>query len=190
MARPRTFDETTAVDAAMRVFWRAGYDASTTEELCDATGLRRSSIYNTFRSKRDLFLRALTHYTASKNRTTAEVLERDAPLRDRLRDLLDRIAEPDAADPVGCLVVRASVELAPRDAEVAAVLERDRRERFAMLRDAFLAARGAGELPGDLDPSDAAHFVIATISGMQVAAAAGAGPEVLRGIAGSASRVF
>ncbi|NUS02366.1 MAG: helix-turn-helix transcriptional regulator, partial [Nonomuraea sp.] len=59
MARPRTFEEDRAVEAAMRAFWDAGYEATSTQDLCAATGLGRSSIYNTFAGKRDLFERAL-----------------------------------------------------------------------------------------------------------------------------------
>jgi AcrR family transcriptional regulator len=65
MPRPRTFDEDRAIDAAMRLFWTSGYEATSTQDLCEATGLGRSSIYNTFTSKRDLFDRALRRYTES-----------------------------------------------------------------------------------------------------------------------------
>lgn len=62
MARPREFDETAAVDSAMRAFWRLGYDATSVGELEKATGLSRISIYNTFGDKEGLFLRALDQY--------------------------------------------------------------------------------------------------------------------------------
>src|SRR5690606_8821359 len=62
MARPRTFEEEQALEAAMRAFWRRGYEATSTQDLCAATGLGRSSVYNAFDSKRELFTRALRRY--------------------------------------------------------------------------------------------------------------------------------
>ncbi|CAM5616019.1 TetR/AcrR family transcriptional regulator OS=Streptomyces alboniger OX=132473 GN=CP975_28210 PE=4 SV=1 [Streptomyces alboniger] len=67
MARPRTFDEERALDAAMHAFWVKGYEATSTQDLCEATGLGRSSIYNTFSSKHALFRRALARYMDAMN---------------------------------------------------------------------------------------------------------------------------
>ncbi|CAM5718428.1 hypothetical protein SALBM311S_08525 [Streptomyces alboniger] len=65
MARPRTFDEEGALDAAMRTFWEKGYESTSTQDLCDATGLGRSSIYNTFKGQARLFERVLARYIDS-----------------------------------------------------------------------------------------------------------------------------
>src|SRR3954465_12479752 len=103
MARPRQFDEEAAVDRAMRAFWTAGYEATSTQDLCEATGLGRTSIYNTFKSKHDLFERALDRYMTSKNASTFEVLESGRPVKEKVRILLQRIIDAEAGDPAGCL---------------------------------------------------------------------------------------
>ncbi|WP_067477126.1 TetR/AcrR family transcriptional regulator [Actinomadura hibisca] len=185
MARPRKFDEERAVEAAMHAFWAAGYEATSTEDLCRATGLGRSSIYNTFKSKRDLFDRALRHYTTVKTARVLAALEGDAPVRDKVRALFEQILQGDA-DEVGCLVVNTSVELAPRDPGIAALLRRDYDVRFTALRTVLDTARRTGEIAADKDPGQLAHFVITTISGMQVSASAGADRATLRQVAGAA----
>ena len=186
MARPRQFDEERAVEAAMRAFWSAGYEATSTQDLCDATGLGRSSIYNTFKSKRDLFDKALGRYTRTKNDWLAELLDGDLSAREKVRTLLWQCVEPDAEDPLGCLVVNSIVELAPRDPEVAARLRRDYDRRFDGLRAAIEAGQRAGEIDPGKDAWALTHFAIATISGMRVAARGGAGRDVLEGIASTA----
>ncbi len=98
MARPRSFDEERALDAAMHAFWANGYEATSTQDLCEATGLGRSSIYNTFTSKHDLFRRALTRYMDGMNAGQLQILEDvERSATERLRALFDRIIEGDHA---------------------------------------------------------------------------------------------
>jgi AcrR family transcriptional regulator len=186
MPRPREFDEDRALDAAMRAFWQAGYEATSTQDLCVATGLGRSSIYNTFHSKRTLFEQSLRQYMSVRTDWLEEMLGRPGPVREKVRELLWNAVDPPEGDPLGCLVVNSLVELAPKDEEVAAALARDQARRHEALRAALTAARREGELPPTADPVALAHFVMATISGMQVMARGGANQAALTAIAETA----
>lgn len=105
MARPRQFDEAQAVDAAMRIFWSSGYEATSTEQLCEATGLGRSSIYNTFKSKHDLFRQAMSHYAELKNAELLALLESEQSIRSKIRALFDvAVVEATNGNRDGCLV--------------------------------------------------------------------------------------
>ncbi|MFF7728198.1 TetR/AcrR family transcriptional regulator [Streptomyces sp. NPDC008001] len=186
MARPRKFDEERAVDAALEAFWTAGYEATSTQDLCEATGLGRSSIYNAFKSKHDLFRRALLLYMERKSGSSVALLEEERPAREKIRALLDVIVEEEglyAEDGRGCLVVNSCIELAARDAEVARVLERDYRRRFEALKAAIESGQRDGDIDRAKDAGALAHFVIAAIGGMRVSARAGAGREALESIA-------
>ncbi|MFI7674096.1 TetR/AcrR family transcriptional regulator [Actinophytocola sp. NPDC049390] len=186
MPRPREFDEDRALDAAMRAFWSEGYEATSTQDLCEATGLGRSSIYNTFRSKRDLFEQALTRYMTERTATTLALLADARPVREKVRTLLWQSVDPPEDDPLGCLVVNSLVELGPRDEHVAALLRTDQDRRFAALRDAFTAGRAAGEVAADKDPAALAHFVVSSINGMRVMARAGADRATIESVARTA----
>ncbi|MFB4197174.1 TetR/AcrR family transcriptional regulator [Streptomyces carpaticus] len=172
MARPRTFDEDRALDAALETFWSLGYEAASTDDLCTATGLGRSSLYNTFRSKHALFLRALDRYTARMNERSRALLEDETrPVPERIAALLARFTEePEPGVPPGCMVVNTAVELSGRDPEIGDRLERDYQERHAMLTTALAAGQRAGEIDREKDPRALAHFLIATMSGMRVTA--------------------
>jgi TetR/AcrR family transcriptional regulator, transcriptional repressor for nem operon len=183
VARPRQFDEDRAVDAAMRAFWSAGYEATSTQELCAATGLGRSSIYNTFSSKRDLFERALRRYMREKNSGIVAILDGDGSARDKVRALLWQVVESPHDDPLGCLVVNATVELGPHDAELAGLLHADLNHRLSLLATTIAAGQRAGEIEKARDAGDLAQFVVSTISGLRVAARGGAGRETLEAIA-------
>lgn len=188
MARPKEFDEHRAVDAAMRAFWSAGYEATSTQDLCTATGLGRSSIYNTFTSKRDLFERALRHYITMKNTPLFDLLDSDAPARERISAVLHRAADAPDTEPTGCLVVNSIVELAPHDADIKATLRADQERRLDALTATIVSGQRAGEFAGDGDPRAIAEFLTATISGIRVAARGGADHATLTSIADTAMR--
>ncbi|MFH8989797.1 TetR/AcrR family transcriptional regulator [Streptomyces sp. NPDC017940] len=193
MARPRTFDEERALDAAMRAFWANGYEATSTQDLCEATGLGRSSIYNTFTSKHDLFRRALARYIDLMSVPQAEILEDTGRSgMERIRALLTRIVDTeyeyreDDGTSIGCLTVNTVVELARRDPDAAALVERDLDIRLGLLRVALDAGRRDGSITTGRDTDALARFVNATIGGMRVSAQAGAGRAVLESIADTA----
>lgn len=192
MPRPRTFDEDRAVDAAMRTFWVNGYEATTTEELCAATGLGRSSIYNAFTSKHELFRRALVRYLDTMTADQLGILEDEArsPV-ERLRDLFAAVVDGEVATrrdgrSIGCLAVNTTVELAGRDPDAAAILERDHQRRAAALRVVIAAGQRAGEITSRRDPDALAHYLIAVIGGIRVSGQAGADRPTLQSIADAA----
>ncbi|WP_285693152.1 TetR/AcrR family transcriptional regulator [Actinomadura sp. NBRC 104412] len=190
MGRPRGFDEGRALDAAMLTFWEKGYEATSTEDLCAATGLGRSSIYNTFRSKHDLFERSLGRYLDAMTGAQVAVL-RDAGRTgaERVRAVLRMIVEEDAdcraagGRSPGCLAVNSIVGLAGRDAAVAAMLERDTARRLDALRSAVEAGQRDGSITSKRDAGELSRFVNAAVAGMRVSGQGGAGPAVLESIA-------
>ncbi|GIG70996.1 TetR/AcrR family transcriptional regulator [Phytomonospora endophytica] len=183
MGRPRQFSEERAVDAAMRVFWSQGYEATSTQDLCAATGLGRSSIYNTFRSKHDLFTRSLEHYFAITSATLDEIVASGGSASARLRRLLDITVEEAAGQGRdGCFAVNCTVELGPRDEAVDAMLNRERDRRIDVLGDLVREGQRDGEFPG-ADPLAVANYLMSVIGGIRISARSGAAGPVLQGIA-------
>lgn len=182
MARPRQFDEDHAVDTAMRVFWAKGYTATSTEDLCDATGLKRSSLYNTFTSKHHLFTLALNRYMTDKTGALLTALDEPGPVRQKLRDILRAAIDDELSNADGCLVVNSTMELARTDREVARLLAADADRRLAALRAAIRDGQRSGELSDVRQPEELAHFIVATVGSLRVSARAGTAPEILKSI--------
>lgn len=189
MARPRMFDEERALDAAMHTFWEKGYEATSTQDLCEATGLGRSSIYNTFKSKRDLFGRALAHYIDTMTTAQLAVLE-DTRHRasDRIRGLFAMIVDGETEHraggrSLGCLTVNTTVELAARDSRAAELLERDTARRLAVLRAVIEEGRRDGSITSQRDAEALARFINAAIGGMRISSQGGADRTALESIA-------
>ncbi|MFC9691761.1 TetR/AcrR family transcriptional regulator [Kribbella sp. NPDC056951] len=191
MVRPRMFDEEQAVDAAMRVFWASGYEATSTQELCTATGLGRSSIYNTFSSKRSLFDLALQRYMAQTTSAQLELIRRtELPIRERVRQILWRAVEPDPGDPSGCLVINTVVELGPTDPELVEILDRDHAVKLTALADEIRAAQTAGDVDASRDPNALADYVYVVLGGLRVAARRGAPAGAQQSVIEAALQAF
>ncbi|MGY5133439.1 TetR/AcrR family transcriptional regulator [Streptomyces nigrescens] len=193
MARPRKFDEGQALDAAMDAFWAAGYAATSTQDLCDATGLGRSSIYHTFKSKHDLFERALARYMEHKNAELFTLLESELPARQKIRALLQRVIDEecaDGADRRGCLVVNTCIEVSAHDPSVAASLEQDYGVRLAALRAVIESGQRDGDIAPGKDAGTLAHLVIASVGGLRVSARSGVGRAALEAVADATLSTF
>ncbi|MEV5441891.1 TetR/AcrR family transcriptional regulator [Streptomyces sp. NPDC052644] len=191
MARPRTFDESAVLDAAAREFRVHGFAETSTEQLCEAAGVRRSSLYNAFTSKDELFVRALQHYVATTGARQSTILTDDEMTgAERLRTLVDVVADEElqAANrghAAGCMVVQSLMnpDLRERDERVARILDRDLRARLSLLSGAIRAGQVDGSIAEDVDPDDGAVLVSTVISGLRVTAQTGVDVETLRRIA-------
>ncbi len=192
MARPRQFDEGRALDAAMRAFWEYGYEATSTQDLCAATGLGRSSIYNTFSSKRELFARSLARYLDAMAEAQAAVLEDESRSpAGRVRALLDKIVadefdhRPDGRS-LGCLGVNSTVELAARDPEAARLLDRDAARRLRTLSAVIAAGQRDGSIVSARGSDSLARYLNAVIGGMRITAQGGADRAAVQAVADTA----
>lgn len=190
MARPRTFDETAVLDAAAAQFRVHGFADTSTEQLCEAADVRRSSLYNAFTSKDELFVRALEHYAATM-RGRQEVILTDASLTgaERLRKLVDAIVDEERAargegHAAGCMAVHTLMnpDLRARDERIARILDHDLQLRLGMLEDAIRAGRADGSIPDGPAVRESALLVNTLVSGIRVTAQTGVPPEMLRRI--------
>ncbi|MEQ4724092.1 TetR/AcrR family transcriptional regulator [Nonomuraea sp. B19D2] len=181
MGRPKQFDPDVAVDQAMDVFWRKGYGATTPQDLVDALGIGKGSLYNTFGSKHALFEAALGRYRDSQAAALIEMLEEPGPVKDRLRGALRLLAELDLADPDrrGCMAVNTAAELGRADESAARLVRRmlDRTE------DAFRAlieeGQRGGEIAADRDAHALGSLLLNTVVGMRLIARVADGPDRL-----------
>ena len=118
MARPREFDETAVLEAAMNCFWARGFEQTSVRELAEQMGITGASLYNAFGDKRSLYRRAFVHYLAQTVRDRVARLEKLPPAL-AIRTFFDEIIERSVDDEQrrGCMLVNAALELAPYDCE-------------------------------------------------------------------------
>jgi len=191
MPRSREFDPGSAIDHALDKFWDKGYGATSMQELVDATGVHRGSMYGTFGSKHDLFLATLDRYCELES---AALLRRAAaapsPLA-ALERILDRFARESAGPGArGCYMVNAIAERGSTDEAVRKRADAALSGLRALLEERIVAARKAGEIPSQGNTGELAAFLVNTIQGLRVMGKAGTGRTSLRAIAAIALRAL
>jgi len=167
--RPRKFDQDDVLVAAGRVFWQKGYHAASIDDLCEATGVLRGSLYAAFGDKKGLLLAALKHYGESRVERLAESLRCPQASRETFRQAL-RYYTQAVTDVTGrgCLITNTAMEMIPQDAEVAAVVESIFRRMAALLAAEYGRARRAGIFTRDLDEVTVGHYLLTATQGMRV----------------------
>jgi len=184
VGRPRAFDVDVALDRALDVFWRKGYEGASMAELTDAMGINRPSLYAAFGNKEELFRKVLDRYLAGPAGFACAALE--APTAREVAERLlfgavDALTDPE--HPRGCLVVLGALSCGTTAEPIREELVLRRAAAEAALRDRFFLARENGDLPGTSDPGDLARYIWALLHGMTVHAASGATRGDLRCLA-------
>ncbi len=168
MPRGKTFDPASKIDEAVDLFWRRGCDAVSVQDLVEALGLNRGSLYDTYGGKEQLWLRALARYCELRNARLAELLDSSAgPVLPRLRALLTEIAGESADGPRGCLVVNAVTERTA-DPETRELAVRQINHVEDVLYQALEQAHAAGEIPAASSPRKLARFLVVMLQGLHV----------------------
>ena len=179
MPRTKEFETGDALDAAMQLFWRKGYAATSLRDLLDGMGIGYGSFYNAFGNKHALFLASLDRFRELRTSWIDEVLEDSGHggIEEVFRRTVDGLVgfEPRR----GCLLANTAVELGPHDAEVAAKISRYVRHTEAVFERAVIRAQEAGEIPADRDPRALARFLVNALHGMRVLARVGTDRAVL-----------
>jgi len=184
MGRPRAFDADKALDEAMEVFWRHGYDGATIAQLTKAMGINPPSLYAAFGSKEDLLKAALDRYSARRAEFMCDILS--APTaREVAGRMLLQIADSqtDPANPPGCLLVQGGLACGAGHENVPFELAARRAQTEDQLRERFIKAKAEGDLGAEADPVALARYLSAVTAGMGVLASSGADRDALRQVA-------
>lgn len=189
MARQKEFERETVLKRAIGVFSDHGFEGTSTDVLLKAMKISRQSMYDTFGDKWQLYLQALQRYVTESISVQLAVLnEKPSPTKG-LEALLETMIHTALADPApACLGISAICEFGTSERDVVLMTEMSGRTLLAAIERRVTEAIAAGEASADLDPAEAAHFFLSTLTGIKVAARGGASADMLRGIARVAMR--
>ncbi len=184
LGRPLEFDPDKAIDAAVEVFWRKGYEATSMTDLLEAMNLSKSSLYQTFGSKQQLFERCLSRYADRLSAEMAKDLEEAKSGRSFIEDTFGGVADtaqqPEGAK--GCLIANSANEFGQREPALAAPVS-DGLNRFARIfMDAVIKGQAEGSISADADPRALGNYLVGTMNGLRTMIKAGADRRSAKGM--------
>ncbi|WP_368517243.1 TetR/AcrR family transcriptional regulator [Rhizobium sp.] len=184
MARPREFDREAALEKALRVFWAKGFAATSTDDLREAMGIGRQSLYGAFGDKRTLYLEALDTYQQRTNSGHVGRLSGPtSPLRG-IEDLLSGlVSEDDCERALGCMGVGSVGEFGVTDPDLNARRSAASAALGRRILERVSEGQRSGEINPNLDAEETAAFIQMTMTGLQVAARGGARAADLKAMA-------
>jgi AcrR family transcriptional regulator len=187
--RPREFDAETALDRALEVFWRKGYEGASLSELTEKMGISRPSLYAAFGNKEELFRKALDRYTKGPAAYNRDVLN-EPTARGVAERLLKKTAEylTDPCHPPGCLGVQGALSCSEAAESIKKELCGRRAAMEAALKERFERAKQEGDLEPGASPADLALYLATVTQGMSVQAAGGATRDALLKVAAMSLR--
>jgi TetR/AcrR family transcriptional regulator, transcriptional repressor for nem operon len=171
MARPREFDEATALEAAMNCFWAQGYELTSVRDLAEQMGITGASLYNAFGDKRSLYRQALRHYLEQTVRDRVARLERLRPFP-AIRTFFDEIVERSVKDRQhrGCMLVNSALELAPYDPEFQKIVAEEMIFIEAFFRRSIEAGQKDGTILAIRPAAELAKLLLSVLLGIRVLA--------------------
>jgi AcrR family transcriptional regulator len=189
--RPRAFDTERALDCALKVFWRKGYEGTSLPDLTRAMGINRPSLYAAFGNKESLFRKAMDRYTQGPAAYALEALNEPTA-----RAVVDRLLQgsidqmDDRRNPRGCLLVQGGLACGESAQGIRKELAARRELLVVALRRRFERARSEGDLSPAADSAVLARYIATLLHGMSIEAASGASVKELRAVAETAMRAW
>ncbi len=184
LGRPLEFNPEEALDAAVDVFWCKGYEATSMTDLLDAMDLSKSSLYQTFGSKRQLFERSLARYadwlSAKMTKELAEAKSGRSFIEDTFEAVANTAQQPEGAK--GCLIANSANEFGQREPALAIPVS-DGLQRFTrVFMDAVIKAQAEGGVSASADPHALANYLLGTMNGLRTMIKAGADKRSAKGM--------
>ncbi|MEU3464286.1 TetR/AcrR family transcriptional regulator [Streptomyces sp. NPDC006733] len=194
MPRPRAFDEHHVLERAREQFWTTGFAGTRMDDIAQATGLGKGSLYGAFGDKGKLFHRVFDDWCTAVVEVAEERLAGgpDAEALARLSGYVHLMAENAAADTErrGCLVAKGAAELAQHDPTVAAQSAATMTALLTLLQTEISAAQRHGDIDRAADPEQLAALLLTVVRGIEAVGKAGLAPQTLRTIADTALAVL
>lgn len=170
MARNKDFDEKDVLKKAIGLFWNKGYNGTSMQDLVDGLGISRSSLYDTFGDKHQLYVKSLQAYREGYGNKMCKMINEAPSAKEAMRQLLEMVVNNLLSDEQrrGCFIVNAGVELAAHDAEVGAVICANEQQLEETFLKVIQKGQNNGELDKTKDPQALARFFGNTVKGLQV----------------------
>lgn len=184
MARNKEFDTNLVLHKAMEVFGHYGYEGTSMQLLLEGLGIARQSLYDTYGTKRDLFLKAVNHYVNEKSSAVVAYLAETASVKTAIKEIFEAIGETlrDEQRRKECFILYSAIDQVPHDPEIAVLFNEDKKRLEQALYDALVRGVQQGEFSANRDLQALARYLYHARYGLTQAAKLSDDPLVIEQI--------
>lgn len=169
--RPRAYEPEIALGKALDLFRKQGFAATSLDDLSEATGMNRPSLYGAFGDKRELYIKSYQRYREDARASMVEIFRQEMPVRQRLERIFAsalNIYLSGETGPRGCFTVVTAASEAVGDPEIRAMVIDGLTELDKAFTNCFRRAKEKGELPESADPAALAQLASATVHSIAI----------------------
>ncbi|MCQ6961143.1 TetR/AcrR family transcriptional regulator [Mucilaginibacter aquariorum] len=166
MPRNKEFDYQDKLKVARDLFWKKGYQATTMNDLVDALAINRSSIYDSFGNKHDLFLKCLHDYIQEIELNYQDSANKGGSALESAIIIIKDVVKTILIDTKTCLAINSTFELSRIDEDVNRMLKQQANNSIKLFEDLFLKAQQEGDLSAGKDPNLLAYFVVTSFASL------------------------
>jgi len=168
LGRPREFNTEQALEAAMQQFWRVGYEATSLQDLLDVMNLSKSSLYQTYGSKHELFLRSIDFYQQASANELQQRLDNSLTSKAFMNGFLeDVISEASSKKKKGCLLVNTVNELSHRDKAVSKAVLNGIDNVADVIKQAIKRGKKEGAIKSTVNTDTLVNYIVSNVSGLR-----------------------
>ncbi|MDO1500551.1 TetR/AcrR family transcriptional regulator [Winogradskyella maritima] len=170
MPKTEIFNRQIVIDQATEVFHRKGYHATSMQDLVDATGLNRSSIYNSFENKQSLFLLCLKNYSGRYTRANVQSTLSNASTIKVIESIFNLYIQEicNDKDGKGCLIVNCKSEMANKDKAINNFLIAHQNDTLAFLEDVVILGQAKDDINTSRSAKDYALYLFSSLQGLRM----------------------
>ncbi len=170
MPRTEVFNREQVVAQARDVFWTKGYNGTSMQDLVDATGLNRSSIYNSFGSKMELYQLCLSSYQGSNFEYIQMLFDSAKSPLEGIQKFFANAVVQITTDKKGkgCMIVNCNTEMANQDLDLAHWVGNNQSRMVALFKKAIIQAQEQGQLNTNKDPQVLASYLVSFTQGLRI----------------------
>jgi TetR/AcrR family transcriptional regulator, transcriptional repressor for nem operon len=182
IGRPREFDTEQALEAAMQVFWSKGYEATSLSDLITAMKISKSSFYQTFENKHQLFENCINYYLDTFIGNMTDSLRKARTGRAFIEDTFYSMADEakPSCDRRGCLILNCASEFAQKDPVIAALITKSIKKVTDVYLEAVKRAQQEGNISPNKKPLPLARYLLSSRNGLTTMIKAGASPAEVK----------
>jgi AcrR family transcriptional regulator len=169
--RPRAYEPEIALGKALDLFRRQGFAATSLDDLSEATGMNRPSLYGAFGDKRELYIKSYQRYREDARASMVEIFREELPVRQRLERIFAcalNIYLSGETGPRGCFTVVTAASEAVSDPDIRAMVLDGLSELDKAFASCFRRAKEKGELPESADPAVLAQLASSTVHSIAI----------------------